>query len=220
MSRYEPTERTKAKRLPKRAAYDAETVHAILDGGMVAHVGFIHDGQPYVLPMIYGRKGAALYLHGSAAGRALRALKGGAPLCVTVTLLDGLVMARSAFHHSMNYRCVVVLGAARPVEGREEKLEALRVISDQLFPGRWDDARKPNEAELKQTLVVALELKECSAKTRTGPPLDEEEDYALPVWAGVIPTTLSFGAPAPDKRLTAGVPYPRYLAERFGEPRK
>lgn len=210
-NRFEPPPRTTAKRLAKRAAYDKKTVHGILDEGYLAHVGFVSDGQPFVLPMIYGRKGGTLYLHGSAGGRQLRALAGGAPVCVTVTLNDGLVLARSAFHHSMNYRCVLVLGSPTPVEDEKEKVEALRVISDHLLPGRWADSRAPNQVELKQTTVVALKLEECSAKIRTGPPMDEEEDYALPVWAGVVPARVAYDEPVADPRLASGTPLPPYL---------
>ncbi len=211
MSRFEPTAKTKLRRLPKRGAFDRKTVEDILDAGFVAHVGFVDGGQPFVLPMIYGRDGGMVYLHGSAGGRHLRALAAGGNICVTVTVVDGLVLARSAFHHSMNYRCVVVLGRAEKVSDQTQKLRALEIISEHVLPGRWQDARKPNAAEMKQTLVVALPLSECSAKIRTGPPLDEEEDYSLPIWAGVVPMKTVFGAPAADLRLAAGGRVPDYL---------
>jgi nitroimidazol reductase NimA-like FMN-containing flavoprotein (pyridoxamine 5'-phosphate oxidase superfamily) len=215
MKRYEPTDRTKVRRLPDRGRYDADVVHAILDEAPIAHVGFAAEGQPYVLPMIHGRIGARLYLHGAAGGRHLRALASGAPLCVTATLVDGLVLARSAFHHSMNYRCVVVLGAGAAVEG-EEKLRALEAISERLVPGRWSDVRAPSAVEMKQTLVVSLDLKECSAKVRVGPPKDDEPDYALTMWAGVAPLRLAFGEPVPDPRLKPGTPLPAYLLKKLG----
>ena len=206
METYSPTERTQVKRLPKRGVYDRSQVHAILDEGMICHVGFVADGQPYVIPTGYARAGDRLYIHGSAASRMLRALGEGAPVCVTVTLVDGLVLARSAFHHSMNYRSVVVLGQARVVSDPEEKMAALSQFTNHIVPGRWDEVRPPNEQELKSTTVLALPLDEVSAKVRTGPPIDDEEDYALPVWAGVVPIRPEIGEPAPDARLLPGVP--------------
>ena len=211
MEKFEATEKTRLRRLPKRGAFDRETVFGILDAGLLAHVGFTDGGQPVVLPMIYGRDEERLYLHGSAGGRQLRALAGGAHACVTVTVADGLVLARSAFHHSMNYRCVVVLGRAEKISDEAQKLRALEIISEHVLPGRWKDARKPNASEMKQTLVVALPLAECSAKVRTGPPSDEEEDYSLPIWAGVVPMRTVFGAPIADPRLAAGARVPAYL---------
>lgn len=211
MERFEPTERTKGRRLAERVGYDREQVEAILDEAPIAHVAFVENGQPFVLPMIHGRIGETLYLHGSAGGRHLRALGSGTPLCVTATILDGLVLARSAFHHSMNYRCVVVLGKAAAVEDAAEKLRALEAISEHVLAGRWADSRKPTASELKQTLVVSLALAECSAKVRAGPPKDDEPDYALPVWAGVVPLRLVSEPPIPDPRLAAGIPEPPYL---------
>jgi nitroimidazol reductase NimA-like FMN-containing flavoprotein (pyridoxamine 5'-phosphate oxidase superfamily) len=216
MTRYEPTDRTKVRRLPDRGAYDADVVHTILDEAAIAHVGFAAEGQPYVLPMIHGRIGSRLYLHGAAGGRHLRALAGGTPLCVTATIVDGLALARSAFHHSMNYRCVVVLGAADAVESESEKNAALKAISERLIPGRWDDVRGPTKPELKQTTVVSLDLKECSAKVRVGPPKDDEPDYALTMWAGVAPMRTAFGEPVPDPRLKPGTPVPGYLRKKIG----
>ncbi len=206
METYTPTERTQVKRLPKRGVYEQEQVHAILDEGFICHVGFVADGQPYVIPTGYARCGDQIYLHGSPASRMLRAMGQGAPLCVTVTLVDGLVLARSAFHHSINYRSVVALGQARVVDDPEEKMTALGHITNHLAPGRWEEARLPTERELKSTTVVALTLDEVSAKVRTGPPIDDEEDYALPVWAGVVPLRIEAGEPLPDARLLEGVP--------------
>jgi nitroimidazol reductase NimA-like FMN-containing flavoprotein (pyridoxamine 5'-phosphate oxidase superfamily) len=202
--------RTTVKRLPKRAAYDRDTVHAILDEAYICHLGFVVDGQPFVIPTIHWREGETLYFHGSAASRMLRSLRDGIDACVTVTLLDGLVLARSAFHHSMNYRSVVVLGRATEVT-REEKVRALEGVVEHVMPGRSADVRPPNDIELKQTLVLALPITEASAKIRTGPPLDDEEDYALPVWAGVVPLRLTPGEPVADERLPAGVGVPEYI---------
>ena len=205
MSAFAPTDRTQDKRLPKRASYDKAQVYAILDEGRVCHVGFVVDGQPYVIPTGYARVDDLLYLHGSAASRMLRALDEGVPVCVTVTLVDGLVLARSAFHHSVNYRSVVVLGRARLVSDPEEKLLALRSFTNHLVPRRWDEVRPPNDQELKATGVLALPLAEVSAKIRTGPPLDDEEDYLLPIWAGVVPARTEWGKPIPDARLMPGL---------------
>jgi len=214
--RYEPTDRTKVRRLADRGAYDFEVVHKILDEAPIVHVGFAAEGQPYVLPMIHGRIGTRLYLHGAAGGRNLRALAGGTPLCATATIVDGLVLARSAFHHSMNYRCVVVLGKGAAVEDDAEKNRALKAISERLIPGRWDDVRAPTKPEFKQTLVVSLDLKECSAKLRVGPPKDDEPDYALGMWAGVAPMHTTFGELVPDPRLKPGTPVPAYLKKKIG----
>lgn len=195
-----PTSRIKVARLPKRGDYSQKTIYSILDAGFLCHVGFVVDGQPYVIPTGYGRDGNTLYLHGSAASRMLRTLAGGVDVCVTVTVLDGIVLARSAFHHSMNYRSVVILGKAMPVESDEEKRTALHAISEQIIPGRWDDVRKPTSQELKATAVLCLPIEEASAKIRTGPPLDEEADYELDVWAGIFPISMHMGEPIPDPR--------------------
>jgi nitroimidazol reductase NimA-like FMN-containing flavoprotein (pyridoxamine 5'-phosphate oxidase superfamily) len=211
MSTFTPTERTQVKRLPKRGAYDRETVFKILDEAFVCHVGFVVDGQPYVIPTNYGRAGETIYLHGSAASRMLRTLSGGIPVCVTVTLVDGLVLARSAFHHSANYRSVVMLGTARLVDEPAEKMQALRVFTEHIMKGRWDDIRQPNEQELKGTTVLALPMEEVSAKLRTGGPIDDEGDYALPVWAGVLPLPVTPAEPIPDTRLNAETPVPNYM---------
>lgn len=208
---FEPTARTQVRRLGKRGVYDWDVIYKILAEGFFCHVGFVADGQPYVIPTGYGREGDTLYLHGSAASRMLKSMEAGVPVCVTVTLLDGLVLARSAFHHSMNYRSVVILGRARAVEEREEKLRALRAFSEQVVPGRWDEVRQPTAEELKATLVLALPLAEASAKVRSGAPMDDEEDYTLPVWAGVLPVTLTPGEPVADPRLAPGIECPAYV---------
>ena len=204
------TERTKLKRLPKRGHFDRETVYGILDEGFICHIGFAPEGQPFVIPTGYARVDDKLYVHGSQASRMLRTLSGGVDACVTVTIVDGLVLARSAFHHSMNYRSVVIFGKATLVEDREEKLAALLALSEHFVRGRWADVRGPNEQELRATTVLSLPLEEASAKIRTGPPLDDEEDYALPVWAGVIPLRLQASEPIADPRLIDGVEAPEY----------
>jgi hypothetical protein len=205
MAKYTPTDRTQLKRLPKRGLYDKEQVHSILDEGYLCHVGFVAEGQPYVIPTLYARDGDRIYIHGSAASRMLRTLDEGADVCLTVTLVDGFVLARSAFHHSMNYRSVVVLGKARLVAETGEKREALHRFTNHMVPGRWEEVRQPNEQELKATTVLSLALDEVSAKVRTGSPLDDEEDYSLPVWAGVVPLTTELGAPVPDDRVLPGI---------------
>ncbi len=208
-----PTARTRVVREPDRAVYDREAVYRILDEGFLCHVGFMVDGQPFVIPTSYGRKDAELYIHGSAASRMLRQTqKEGVPICITVTLLDGLVLARSIFNHSMNYRSVVVLGKATLVDDASEKLAALRVLSEHILPGRWDDSRGPNERELKATSVLRVPIEEFSAKVRVGPPIDDEEDYAFPTWAGVIPLEMVAGKPIDDARLMAGKAVPDYVA--------
>ena len=206
-----PTPRTRVVREADRGVYDRETVYRILDEGFLCHVGFVANGQPFVIPTSYGRRDASLYLHGSAASRMLRQLKEGVPVCVTVTLLDGLVLARSVFNHSMNYRSVVILGNATLVEDPEEKITALRTLSEHIIPGRWDDARQPNERELKATSVLRLPIEEFSAKVRTGPPIDDEEDYAFPTWAGVLPLGVTAGDPIGDARLLPGKGAPEYV---------
>jgi nitroimidazol reductase NimA-like FMN-containing flavoprotein (pyridoxamine 5'-phosphate oxidase superfamily) len=208
MERFAPTAKTTLKRLPKRGEYDREAVYAILDEGFVCHVGFALEGQPFVIPTGYARSGDQLYIHGSQASRMLRTLRGGVEVCVTVTLIDGLVIARSAFHHSMNYRSVVVFGRARLVDEPAEKMEALRALTNHIVPERWEQARQPNESEMKATLVLALPLVEVSAKVRTGPPVDDEEDYELPVWAGVVPLNLKIETPIDDPRLSSGIKPP------------
>jgi uncharacterized protein len=208
---FTPTERTKLKRLPKRGHFDRETVYGILDEGFICHVGFAPEGRPVVIPTGYARVNDKLYIHGSQASRMLRTLSGGVDACVTVTLIDGLVLARSAFHHSMNYRSVVIFGRATLVEDREEKLAALLALSEHIVRGRWAEVREPTEQELVQTTVLEMPLIEASAKIRTGPPLDDEEDYSLPVWAGVLPLRLETGEPIKDPRLPDGIDVPDYI---------
>jgi hypothetical protein len=211
MSDFPPTERTQVRRLPKRGVYDREAVYRILDEGLVCHVGFVADGKPVVIPIGYGRRGDTLYLHGSPASRMFRALGKGADVCLTVTIVDGLVLARSAFHHSMNYRSVVIFGKATLLEDLAAKREALHAFTEHVAPGRWQEVRQPSENELKSTAVLAIPLKEVSAKVRTGPPLDDEEDYALPVWAGVLPIELTPTTPLPDNRLPKEIAVPDYV---------
>lgn len=206
-----PTARTRVVREPHRGVYDREAVYQILDEGLVCHVGFVSDGQPFVIPMNYGRAGDSLYMHGSAASRMLRRLDESVPVCVTVTLLDGLVFARSIFNHSMNYRSVVVLGTAVRVEETKEKLAALRILSEHIAPGRWKDVRPPSETELKATWVLRLPIQEFSGKVREGPPIDDEEDYAFPTWAGVLPLALKAGEPIDDPRLDPARGVPDYV---------
>jgi nitroimidazol reductase NimA-like FMN-containing flavoprotein (pyridoxamine 5'-phosphate oxidase superfamily) len=193
------------RRVPQRAVYERAAVEAILDEALVCHLAFVHDGLPYAIPTLHARVGDVVYLHGSAASRMLRTLEAGAPACLTVTLVDGLVLARSAFHHSMNYRSAVVVGTLRTVEGDAERTAALEAFTERLVPGRWGEVRPPNRKELKATSVLALPLEEASAKVRTGGPVDDEEDYDLPVWAGVVPLALTAGAPQADDRLAPGV---------------
>jgi nitroimidazol reductase NimA-like FMN-containing flavoprotein (pyridoxamine 5'-phosphate oxidase superfamily) len=206
-----PTTRTRVVREADRAVYDREEANRILDEGFLCHVGFVADGHPFVIPTSYGRKDASLYIHGSAASRMLRNLKEGMPVCVTVTLLEGLVLARSLFNHSMNYRSVVILGKATLVDDPAEKLEALRTLSEHILPGRWDDSRQPNERELKATSVLRVPIEEFSAKVRLGPPIDDAEDLAFPTWAGVIPLEMKAGEPINDPKLDAGREVPQYV---------
>jgi uncharacterized protein len=208
------TTRTTLKRLPRRGTYDRELINQILDEGFICHVGFVAEGQPFVIPTGYARASDQLFIHGSQASRMLRTVGQGIDVCVTVTLVDGLVLARSAFHHSMNYRSVVVFGRATVVDDRKEKLEALLALSEHMIPGRWADVRKPNERELQSTTVLSLPLTEASAKIRTGPPLDDEEDYDLPIWAGVVPLRLVADLPIDDPRLKAEIAPPDY-AQRY-----
>lgn len=211
MKNFMPTERTTLKRLPKRAEYDRRAVYDILDEGFICHVGFTIDGQPFVIPTGYARAGDSLYIHGSQASRMLKTMSEGIDVCVTVTLVDGLVLARSAFHHSINYRSVLVFGKASVIEDKEEKLEALRALSEHIVPGRWVEVREPNEGEIKATLVLSLPLTEASAKVRTGPPIDDDDDYALRVWAGVIPLRLESGEAIGDPCLPPDILLPDYL---------
>ena len=213
MSDYEVTPQTKIKRLPKRAVYDRQQIYDILDEALLCHVGFVQDDQPFVIPTIHARIGNTIFVHGSAASRMLRSLESGISACVTVTLLDGLVLARSTFHHSMNYRSAVILGTLKLVSDSEKKREVLDTIVEHVIPGRSAEARGPNEQELKATSVLSMDINEASAKIRTGPPGDEEEDYSLPVWAGVIPLSLEPGTAEADDRLVDGVKEPDYVTE-------
>ncbi len=208
---YTPTPRTRVTREAGLAVYDRTAAYQILDEGFLCHVGFVADGQPFVIPTSYGRKDDNLYIHGSAASRMLRHLDQGIPVCVTVTLLDGLVLARSIFNHSMNYRSVVILGTAVAVTDPDEKLLALRALSEHILPGRWDDVRQPNEKELKATVVMRLPITEFSAKVRQGPPIDDEEDYSFPTWAGVIPLATVAGGPVDDPELNPRRDPPDYV---------
>jgi len=207
-----PTDRTRVRRVPHRGAYERETIEAILDETLISHVGFVHDGQPVVIPTLHARLGDRLYLHGSAASRMLRTLQKGVPVCVTATLVDGLVLARSAFHHSVNYRSVVVFGTATLLEPGEETVKVLELFTERLVPGRWADVRPPNRQELKGTKVLSLPLDEASAKVRTGPPIDDDEDYDLPVWAGVLPLATQVAEAQPDPRLDPAIETPGYVA--------
>ncbi len=212
MSQFTPTERTRVRRLPKRGAYDCETVYSILDEAFVCSIGFVVDGKPVVIPTNFGRRDDTLYIHGSAASRMIRTLQAGVDMCVEATIVDGLVLARSAFHHSVNYRSVVVFGRARLVDDPAEKSEALRIISEHIVPGRWNSVRWPNEQELKATSVLAIPLAEVSAKVRTGPPVDDEEDLSMNTWAGIIPAQLTFGTPVSDSQLANGIAVPDHAA--------
>jgi nitroimidazol reductase NimA-like FMN-containing flavoprotein (pyridoxamine 5'-phosphate oxidase superfamily) len=204
--------RTKLRRIPKRGAHDRETIDAILDEAKVCHLGFVHDGKPAVVPTLHARVGDEVLVHGSAASRALRALAGGIEVCLTVTLIDGLVLARSAFHHSVNYRSVVLYGTARPLGEAEELERALEAFTEKLVPGRWADVRWPTRKELKGTAALALPIVEGSAKVRTGPPIDDDEDYALDTWAGVVPMRIETLEPEPDPLLREGIAPPQYVS--------
>ena len=208
MNTYAPTSRTRVRRLAKRATYDKAVVHSILDEGLLCHVGFAAEGQPYVIPTLYARDDERLYLHGSAVSRMLKTLAEGVDVCVTVTLVDAYVLARSAFHHSMNYRSVVVLGRAQLVTDHAERMHALHVLTNHIVPNRWEEVREPNELEMRQTAVLTLALEEVSAKIRVGEPKDDEEDYALPVWAGTVPIATQMGQPIDDGRVRPEVPTP------------
>jgi uncharacterized protein len=207
---FTPTERTRVVREPHRGVYDREVIYKILDEGLVCHVGFAIDGQPYVIPTLYARVGDAIYFHGSAASRMLRGAASGIAVCVTVTLVDGLVLARSVFNHSMNYRSVVALGKATLVDVPGQKLEALHAFTEKIVCGRWKDVRQPSEKELKATSILRLPLTEVSAKIRSGPVKDDEEDYVLPIWAGIVPLQLQAKAPIRDERCDPAIPTPPY----------
>jgi nitroimidazol reductase NimA-like FMN-containing flavoprotein (pyridoxamine 5'-phosphate oxidase superfamily) len=211
MDSYAPSPRSRVKRLPKRAHYDRESVHAVLDAAFIAHIGYVIDGQPYVTPTSFWREGEHLYWHGSSASRMLRAQTAEIPVCLTVSHFDGLVLARSGFHHSINYRCVLAFGKARKIEDKEAKLKALEAFMQRLTPGRWAEARPPSAQELKATTVMTMEIEDAVAKIRTGPPVDDEPDYDLPIWAGVLPLATVAGQPIADERLKPGTPLPDYL---------
>jgi len=206
------TERTKLRRLPKRGSYDPETINRILDEGFVAHLGFTgHGGQVFVIPTGYARRSDELIVHGSSASRMMRSLSTEIEVCVTVTLVDGLVLARSAFHHSMNYRSVVAFGTAKVISDEAEKMEALRALTEHIVPGRWEEVRWPTPLELKATTVLTLPLTEASAKIRIGDPVDDDEDYLLNVWAGVLPLAMRPGEPVPDAKLNAAIAIPDHV---------
>jgi hypothetical protein len=211
---FTPTEKTRVKRLHERGHYDRETVYAILDAGFICHVGYVIDDQPYVTPTSYWREGDRVYWHGSSASRMLRTISKGIKVCLTVTHVDGLVLARSGFHSSINYRAVMAFGEAEVVSDPQHKEAALKAFVEHVTPGRWAMLRPPTSQELKGTTVLSMKLDEVSAKVRTGPPKDDEEDYALPVWAGVLPLKMSSGPPEPDPRLSAELPIPAH-ARRF-----
>ena len=217
LTTFTPTGRTTLKRLPKRGEYDHAAVYQVLDEAFICHVGFIADDKPVVIPTSYARIGDDLYVHGSAASRMLKSMEEGIDVCVTVTLIDGLVLARSAFHHSINYRSVVIFGNASVVDDPDEKIKALHALTDHIVPGRWQDVRAPNQSEMRATMVLKLPLVEVSAKVRTGPPIDDEEDYDLSVWAGVVPLKLTAGAPISDTRLPTGTEPPEY-AKAYARP--
>ncbi len=206
------TDRTKLRRLPKRGAFDRETIYKILDEGFVAHVGFTIDEQTFVIPTGYARTGDNLLIHGSQASRMMRAMAWEIQVCATVTLIDGLVLARSAFHHSMNYRSVVIFGTAKVIQDKEEKLEALRALTEHIIPNRWQDVRPPNEKEMKATMVLSLPIEEASAKIRTGNPVDDEADFKMETWAGVIPIESTAKEPIRDLRLRADIEMPSYVS--------
>ena len=207
------TQRTTLKRLPQRGSFERQQINAILDEGFICHVGFAVDGQPFVIPTGYARSGDTLIIHGSQASRMLRQLGEGIDVCVTVTLIDGLVLARSAFHHSMNYRSVVIFGRANLIQDSAAKMAALEALSEHMIPGRWDEVRGPNDRELQLTTVLAIPLTEASAKVRTGPPVDDENDYDLPVWAGIIPLQMVANGPIADPRLAPATPTPAYAID-------
>jgi len=214
---YEVTQRNRVRQIREYARYDAAAVHEVLDAGLVAHVGFVEDGQPFVIPMLYAREGGVLYLHGARKARVVKLLGSGAPVCVNVTLLDGIVAARSAFHSSMNYRSAVVFGSGHVLEEESEILRALEVISEHVFPGRWRELRAPLEREIAMTGVIAVAIESASAKVSDDPPEDEEEDYATRVWAGVVPISTTLGEPRDDGRVQAGVPMSPSVAALSGK---
>lgn len=212
MTDFARTNRNRIKRLPKRGYYDRETIHRILDEGLICHVGFVEQKQPYVIPTNFARVEDNIVLHGAKASRLLKHIEAGHPICVEVTIIDGLVLARSVFHHSVNYRSVVVFGKGRLLKDEQEKLTALRAVTEHLIPGRWQEARLPNRKELNATSVVSINIDEASAKVRMGPPVDEQEDYALPVWAGILPFQETPLPPIRDELQSEIIPLPKYVA--------
>jgi nitroimidazol reductase NimA-like FMN-containing flavoprotein (pyridoxamine 5'-phosphate oxidase superfamily) len=212
MTSFTKTTRNRIQRLPKRGHYDRETIHRILDEALICHVGFAEQGQPYVIPINFARVGDSIVLHGAKASRLLRHIEAGQPVCVEATIVDGLVLARSVFNHSVNYRSVVVFGKGRLVEDEQEKLAALRAVTEHLIPGRWGEARQPNRKELNATRVVSIPIEEASAKVRVGPPVDDPEDMSRPVWAGILPLAETALAPVPDELQATEVPLPGYIA--------
>ncbi len=213
MTNFTRTERNRVKRLPKRGHYDRETIHRILDEALICHVAFVEKGQPYVIPINFARMGDHIVLHGAKASRLLKHIEAGHPICLEVTIVDGLVLARSVFHHSVNYRSVVVFGQGRLIEDQQEKLDALQAVTEHLIPGRWKEARLPNHKELNATSVVSINIDEASAKVRVGPPVDEQEDYALPVWAGILPLQEMALPPIHDELQSENIPLPEYVAQ-------
>jgi len=213
MNAFPKTRRNKVLRMPKRGQYEREQVYEIVDAGLVCHVAFVQEGQPFVIPTLHARDGDTLLLHGSSASRMIRHIASGEPICVTVTLLDGIVLARSVFNHSINYRSAMLYGTGTLIDDPDEKMAALARFTERLLPGRWDDARLPNRKEFKATGIVAVPIDTASAKVRTGPPIDEPEDVDLPVWAGVIPIHQTFGDPIPEQNVPDGFAMPQYLTD-------
>ncbi len=216
MTSFEKTSRNTVKRMPARGQYDREIIYPIIDSALICHVGFVQDGQPFVIPTIHARQGDSIFLHGAKASRMLKHIASGEPVCITVTHVDGLVLARSVFHHSMNYRSATVFGRGQLIEDEAEKMAALAVITEHLMPGRWDDARQPTPLEMNATTVVEIFIESAAAKMRNGPPSDDEEDYALPVWAGVLPLGTQWLAPVNDEKLREGIALPPYLQMALG----
>ena len=207
------TVRNQVKRMPERGHYDAATIYPIIDAALICHVGFVLDGQPFVIPTLHARQGDTILLHGAKGSRLLRHIQSGGEVCITITLIDGIVLARSVFHHSINYRSVVLFGTGAVIADEQARLQALETFTERLIPGRWQDARQPNALELKQTTIVAVPIASASAKLRSGPPGDEAEDYDLPVWAGILPLQQIAGAPVADPQLTPGVELPDYIRD-------
>ncbi len=212
MSDFAKTTLNQVKRIPKRGAYDKETIYNLVDQSVICYVAFVKDGQPLIIPTLHARQGDNILLHGSSASRMMRHLAAGNPVSINITMVDGIVLARSVFHHSMNYRSVVLFGKGQLVPD-EEKMAALQLFTDRIMPGRWDDARQPNAQEMKATTIISIPIESASAKVRVGPPGDDDEDYALPIWAGVVPITQQIGTPIPDPLLRDGIPLPDYIAD-------